>query len=155
MTTLQPASTFLSAPRERPSYAQCAGGRSARSGPSHVNGAACNPRVPIAVLTIFRIYYNWFEARPYVGGWSGTTDIEDLDAGTTIPHTPGPHTPGPDIVAPTKSGVHVAAPDCGARPRCAWELERTPRQEQHTQSYVPQDGMRQVGSFPPSASPLP
>ncbi|WP_333834289.1 hypothetical protein [Rubrimonas sp.] len=93
--TLQPVSTFFNALRERLSYAQRAGGGSARSGPSYINGAAYNPRVLIAVLNIFRVYYNWFEARPCVGGRSGKADTEDVDAGTTMLRIPGS-----DIVAP-------------------------------------------------------
>lgn len=67
--TLQPVSTFFNALRERLSFAKRAGGRTGRSGPSYVSGAAFKPRVLIAVLNIFRVYYNWFEARQYVTPW--------------------------------------------------------------------------------------
>ena len=40
MTTLQPASTFMNAIRERLSIVQRSGGRSTRNGPSYINGAA-------------------------------------------------------------------------------------------------------------------
>jgi hypothetical protein len=48
--TIQPAATFMNALRERVSFARRAGGRSARTGPSFVNGACYNPAVLIAVL---------------------------------------------------------------------------------------------------------
>ena len=48
--TLQPVATFFNALRARQSLAQRAGGRSARSGPSYINGAAFNPRTLTAML---------------------------------------------------------------------------------------------------------
>lgn len=72
--TLQPISTFFNALRERLSFARRAGGRAARTGPSYVSGAAFNPAVLIAVLNIFRVYYNWFEARQYVAPWLESAD---------------------------------------------------------------------------------
>lgn len=93
--TLQPVSTFFNALRERLSYARRAGGRAARVGPSYVNGAAYNPRVLIAMLNIFRVYYNWFEARPYVGGRSGKPETEAVKSGMTAMRIPGS-----DVVVP-------------------------------------------------------
>lgn len=65
MATLQPASTFMNAIRERLSIVQRAGGRSARKGPSYINGAAYSPRVLIALLNIWRVHYNYFDWRTY------------------------------------------------------------------------------------------
>ncbi len=63
MATLQPVSTFQNALRNRVSLVERAGGRSARKGSSYVNGSAYNPRVLIAMLNIWRIYYNVFDWR--------------------------------------------------------------------------------------------
>lgn len=52
--------------RERVSPTKRAGGKSARNGPSYINGATCNPAVLVAFLNIYRIYYNWFEERPHI-----------------------------------------------------------------------------------------
>ena len=65
MATLQPASTFMNAIRERLSIVQRSGGRSTRNGPSFINGAAYSPRVLIALLNIWRIHYNFFDWRTY------------------------------------------------------------------------------------------
>lgn len=47
-------------------FAGRASGRSTRSGPSFVSGAAYSPRVLIAVLNIYGIYHNWFDPRSFV-----------------------------------------------------------------------------------------
>lgn len=64
--TLQPTSSFMNSLRERISFARRAGGRATRVGPSFINGASFSPRVLISVVNIYRVYYNWFEARQYV-----------------------------------------------------------------------------------------
>lgn len=66
VATLQPVSTFMNSLRERLSLVERAAGRGARVADSYVNGAAYNPRVVIALVNIFRVYYNYFETRPYV-----------------------------------------------------------------------------------------
>lgn len=78
-TTIQPVSAFMNSLRTRISPTKRAGGKSTRTGPSYINGAVFNPAVLIAMLSIYRVYYNWFEARQYVGTGSvdkGTTDVE-------------------------------------------------------------------------------
>jgi hypothetical protein len=78
-TTIQPVSAFMNSLRTRTSSIERAGGKSARDGPSYINGAVFNPAVLVAMLNIYRIYYNWFEPRQYVGpgsAGSGTTDVE-------------------------------------------------------------------------------
>lgn len=90
--TLQPASTFMNALRERVSFAKRAGGRGARSGGSWVNGASYNPRVLIAVLNIFRIHYNWFEPRQYVSPINKHDETAYVEEGTTSLRVPGKQT---------------------------------------------------------------
>ncbi len=87
--TLRSVATFFDSIRERTSPAARAGGRGARSGPSYVNGASFNPRVLIALLNIFRVYYNWFEERPYVSAWSGRAETTPAPQGTTKARVPG------------------------------------------------------------------
>ena len=87
--TLQPVSSFFNALRERVSLAQRAGGRAARFGPSYINGASYNPRVLIAVLNIFRVHHNWFEARPYVAPWSEVEETEEVEPGFATRRVPG------------------------------------------------------------------
>ncbi len=65
MATLQPVSTYMNAIHEQVSIIQRAGGRSARSGPSYINGAAYSPRVLIALMNIWRVHYNFFDWRTY------------------------------------------------------------------------------------------
>ena len=65
MATLQPVSTYMNAIRERVSIIQRAGGRSARNGPSYINGAAYSPRVLIALMNIWRVHCNFFDWRTY------------------------------------------------------------------------------------------
>lgn len=77
--TLQPTSTFFNALRTRLAFAGRADGRSTRSGPSFVSGAAYNLRVLIAVLNIYRIYYNWFDPRSYV------SELDENDATQAVP----------------------------------------------------------------------
>lgn len=87
--TLQPVATFFNALRARQSLAQRAGGRSARSGPSYINGAAFNPRTLTAMLNIFRVYYNYFEARPYVAPWSPKAETEEVAPARASKRVPG------------------------------------------------------------------
>ena len=87
--TLQPVSSFFNALRERVSLAQRAGGRAARFGPSYINGASYSPRVLIAVLNIFRVHHNWFEARPYVAPWTDTEETEEVEPGFATRRVPG------------------------------------------------------------------
>ncbi|HLS19418.1 MAG TPA: hypothetical protein VK090_06375, partial [Paracoccaceae bacterium] len=93
-TTIQPVSAFLNSLRLRTSPTQRAGGRSARSGPSYINGAMFNPAVLIAVLNIYRVYYNWFEPRQYVGAGSADSATEEVGDGFTSLRVPG----SPDVV---------------------------------------------------------
>jgi hypothetical protein len=87
--TLQPVSTFFNALRERVSLATRAGGRSARTGPAFINGASFNPRVLIAFLNIFRVHYNWFEARQYVAPWTEGAEIEEVAPTLATARVPG------------------------------------------------------------------
>ncbi len=87
--TIQPVSTFFNALRTRLAFAGRAGGRSARTGPSFVSGAAYNPRVLIAVLNIYRIYYNWFDPRSYVSELNEEEATEASTAGTSTRRVPG------------------------------------------------------------------
>jgi hypothetical protein len=75
--TLQPASTFMNSVRERLSAATRAGSGGARVGGSYVQGAVFNPRTLIALLNIFRVHYNFFEARPYASPYddAGSSDV--------------------------------------------------------------------------------
>jgi hypothetical protein len=63
--TIQPVSAFMNSMRERTKPTKRAGGKSARNGPSYINGATFNPAMLTAFLNIYRIYFNWFEDRPY------------------------------------------------------------------------------------------
>lgn len=63
--TMQPVSTFMNSVRERLSAAARAGSGGARVGGSYIQGAVFNPRTLIALLNIFRVHYNFFEARSY------------------------------------------------------------------------------------------
>lgn len=87
--TLQPTSTFFNALRTRLALAGRAGDRSTRNGPSFVSGAAYNPRVLIAVLNIYRIYYNWFDPRSYVSELTEDDATEAVSPGTTTRRVPG------------------------------------------------------------------
>lgn len=87
--TLQPASTFMNALRERISFAQRAGGRSNRSGGTYVNGACYNPRILIALLNIFRVHYNFFELRQYVSAINKHEETAYVAQGTTSIAVPG------------------------------------------------------------------
>lgn len=87
--TLQPVGSFFNALRERLNTARRAGGRSARGGSTYVNGASYNPRVLIALLNVFRIYYNWFEPRPYVTAGASEIGTEKVAGGTTSTRIPG------------------------------------------------------------------
>lgn len=87
--TLQPASTFMNSLRDRLAFAKRAGGRGSRSGGTYINGAAYNPRVLIALLTIFRIHYNFFEVRQYVSLINKHEETTYVQDGTTSLAVPG------------------------------------------------------------------
>jgi hypothetical protein len=87
--TVQPAATFCNALRERVSFARRAGGRAARTGPSYINGACFNPRVLIAVLNIYRIYYNYFELRQYVSPLNKHEATAYVPGGKKLVRVPG------------------------------------------------------------------
>lgn len=87
--TLQPVSTFFNSLRERVSLATRSGRRSSRAGPAFINGASFNPRVLIALLNIFRVHYNWFEARQYVAPWTETEELEDVPPAFSTTRIPG------------------------------------------------------------------
>ncbi len=80
----------MNALRERVSFAQRAGGRASRTGgDSFVNGACYNPRVLIALLNIYRVHYNFFEARQYVSPINKHNETEYVNDGTTTIAVPG------------------------------------------------------------------
>lgn len=87
--TLQPASTFMNALRQRLSPAARAGTGGARSGGSYVQGAVFNPRVLIALVNIHRIHYNFFETRPYVEASKLDRELERVSAGASNVRVPG------------------------------------------------------------------
>lgn len=90
--TLQPAATFCNALRERVSFTRRAGGRAARSGPSYINGTCFDPRVLIALLNIYRVYYNFFELRQYVSPLNKHEATDYAPAGTKRVKVPGSDT---------------------------------------------------------------
>ena len=87
--TIQPASTFMNALRDRLAFAKRAGGRSSRTGDTFINGACYNPRVLAAVLNIYRIHYNFFEPRQYVSPINKHDEIVRVGRGTTSLEVPG------------------------------------------------------------------
>ena len=87
--TLQPVSSFINALRERVSMAKRSGGRATRGASSFINGASFSPRVLVAILNIFRIYFNWFEARPYITGTTEGRDLVEVAPSTTFERVPG------------------------------------------------------------------
>lgn len=87
--TIQPVSSFMNALRFRLSPTNRAGGRSSRVGAKYINGAAYNPAVLAALLTIFRIHFNWFEARQYTGNTATRSDTKTIKGGTTAIRIPG------------------------------------------------------------------
>lgn len=84
-----PASTFMNSLRDRLAFAKRAGGRASRSGGTYITGAAYNPRVLIALLTIFRIHYNFFEVRQYVSPINKHEETADMQDGTMSLAVPG------------------------------------------------------------------
>ena len=88
-TTIQPVSSFMNSLRTRISPTKRAGGKSARNGPSYINGAVFNPAVLVAMLNIYRVYYNWFEARQYVGPGSAGKATSDVEMGLSSVRVPG------------------------------------------------------------------
>jgi hypothetical protein len=87
--TIQPASTFMNSLRDRISFAKRSGGRASRTGDTFVNGASYNPRVLIAILNIYRVYYNFFELRTYVSPINKHEETEYVQKGTTSVAMPG------------------------------------------------------------------
>mgnify|MGYP000541203066 CR=1 FL=1 len=87
--TLQAVSTFMNSLRERLSPAARSGVGGARSGGSYVQGAMFNPRVLIAILNIFRIQYNFFEARTYVAPWNGEKELRPTVSSMAEVRVPG------------------------------------------------------------------
>ncbi|MEZ5721684.1 MAG: hypothetical protein R3D59_08450 [Paracoccaceae bacterium] len=87
--TIQPVSAFMNSMRFRTSPTERAGGNSARNGPAYINGAAFNPAVLIAILNIYRIYYNWFENRQYVASGAAGESTEKVEKGLSSVTVPG------------------------------------------------------------------
>tara|TARA_R110002049_G_scaffold234480_2_gene407709 strand:- start:180 stop:1196 length:1017 start_codon:yes stop_codon:yes gene_type:complete len=87
--TIHPVSSFMNSLRERVSPTKRAGGRSARNGPSYINGATYNPAVLVAFLTIYRIYFNWFEERPYLRASARNSNQVAVSSGTHSIRCPG------------------------------------------------------------------
>jgi hypothetical protein len=87
--TIQPVSSFMNSLRMRTSHTQPAGGKSARNGPSYINAALFNPAVFMAVLNIYKVYFNWFEARQYVGPCTGSSRSMEVEKGSSHVRIPG------------------------------------------------------------------
>ncbi|MCK0169783.1 hypothetical protein MWU53_01790 [Aliiroseovarius sp. S1123] len=87
--TLQPASSFMEAVRERISMTDRASSGGARKGPSFENGASYNPRVLIAILNIFRVHYNFFEFRQYVTSRNKHDETEEVEMTMSSIAVPG------------------------------------------------------------------
>ena len=87
--TIQPVSAFMGSLRGRTSHTERAGGKSARKGPSFINGAVFNPAVLVAILNIYRIYYNWFELRQYVGAGATGDSTAPVAKGLSSVRIPG------------------------------------------------------------------
>lgn len=87
--TIQPVSAFMGSLRGRTSHTERAGGKGSRNGPSYINGAVFNPAVLIAILNIYRIYYNWFELRQYVGTAAAGDGTAPVAKGVSSVRIPG------------------------------------------------------------------
>lgn len=87
--TLQPAATFMNALRHRVGLTGRAGGGGARVGGSYINGAAYNPKVLIALLNIYRVYYNFFEPRQYVSPLNKHLATSPVAPGSVSLRVPG------------------------------------------------------------------
>lgn len=87
--TVQPVSTFMASLRLRTSPTERAGGKGARTGPAYINGAVFNPAVLMAFLNIYRVYYNWFEARQYKGSGANAGSETPVEAGMSSIRIPG------------------------------------------------------------------
>lgn len=111
--TIQPASTFFNALRTRLrtrlAFAGRADGRSARNGPSFISGAACNPRMLIAVPHILRVNCNRLDPRSHVSERNEEEATQASSAGTWTRRVPG-------------SSARIKAP----RPRKRVSIKRTP-----------------------------
>jgi len=88
-STIQPVSSFMNSLRVRTSPTERAGGNSTRTGPSYISGAMFNPAVLVAILNIYRVYFNWFEPRQYVSGASGSKGKENVSEGHVSIRVPG------------------------------------------------------------------
>ena len=75
--------------RSRISHTGRAGGKSARNGPSYINGALFNPAVLVALLNIYRVHYNWFEPRQYTAGSNSKANTKGVASGTSSIRLPG------------------------------------------------------------------
>ncbi len=75
--TLQPVSTFMNSLRERISVADRAGSGGARIGGSYIQGAIFNPKTLVSLLNIYRVHYNFFEARRYTCPYEEIDDLID------------------------------------------------------------------------------
>lgn len=73
--TLQPVSTFMNSLRERMSVADRTGSGGARTSGSYIQGAIFNPKTLVSLLNIYRVHYNFFEARRYACPYH---DIDDM-----------------------------------------------------------------------------
>lgn len=87
--TIQPVSSFMNSLRMRTGHTQRAGGKSARNGPSYINGTLFNPAVLVAVLKIYRVYFNWFEPRQYLASGSGSSGSVEVEKGSSHVRIPG------------------------------------------------------------------
>lgn len=87
--TLQPVSSFMNSLRVRTSPTERAGGNSSRNGPSYISGAMFNPAVLVAILNIYRVWFNWFEPRQYVSGSGSTKGTEEVSSGLSSIKVPG------------------------------------------------------------------
>jgi len=88
-STIQPVSAFMNSLRSRISPTARAGGRGSRNGPSYINGAVFNPAILVALLNIYRVYYNWFETRQYVGPGSSGQSTTKVAEGVSTVRIPG------------------------------------------------------------------
>lgn len=87
--TLQPVSAFMASMRARTSPSERAAAGGARSGPAYINGAVFNPAVLMAFLNIYRVYYNWFDARQYKGPGAKAGSDQQVADGMSAIRVPG------------------------------------------------------------------
>lgn len=75
--TLQPVSTFMNSLRERMSGAERADSGGARIGGSYIQRAILNPKTLVSLMNIYRVHYNFFEARRYSCPYEEIDDLID------------------------------------------------------------------------------